>query len=225
MVHQQQQNYSAAVPFYRRAIQLRPQLAVAYLNLATTLLACNHSLGHEEAAIVLLTGARLQGRGVRDRNAHVKARHSAYLQLAALHRSGGKLQQAVEVLQEGLSMPQSVAQRAVLHQRLVALHMELKQWTEAEEQQRLALQLQPEVGGVYVNYGQMLAKNVSEREEFLKFFKSLIILSEFFSAVAMRKRKCGLNALYNCRHWRPVSIIIMVCKVEFENKVRKFVTR
>lgn len=143
-VHQQQGNYSAAVSYYRRAIKLRPQLAVAYLNLATSLLACNSSLGHEEAAVALLTAARLQGRGVRDRNAHVEARHSAYLQLSALHHSRGKLQQAVQVLQEALSMPQSVAQRAALHQRLAALHVELQQWAVAEEQQQFVLQLQPD---------------------------------------------------------------------------------
>lgn len=161
-MHQQQQNYSSALPYYRRAIELRPQLALAYLNLATSLLAWDKER-HEEAGAMLLAGARLPGHGVRDRNAHEEARYSAYLQLSALHRSRGRHQHALEVLNEALAtLPiDRRRQRAVLHQRLAAVHVELEQWQDAEEQQRLALHLQPEEGVAYVSYGQALARNVS----------------------------------------------------------------
>ncbi|XP_064535532.1 protein O-mannosyl-transferase Tmtc1 isoform X1 [Drosophila montana] len=178
IVHQQQQNYSAALPCYRRAIELRPQLALAYLNLATSLLAWDKDR-HEEAGAMLLAGARLPGHGVRDRNAHEEARYSAYLQLSALHRSRGRHQQAVEVLNEALaalSMDKR-KQRAVLHQRLAAVHVELEQWPEAEEQQRLALQLQPEEGVAYVSYGQALARNCSRYAEAELWFKRAVELS------------------------------------------------
>ncbi|KAH8293174.1 hypothetical protein KR044_009656, partial [Drosophila immigrans] len=177
VVHQQQQNYSEALPCYRRAIQLRPQLAVAYLNLATSLLAFNSSAGHEEAAALLLTGARLQGRGVRDRKAHLEARRSAYLQLAALHREQSKLQLALELLNEALALPQSVAQRVELHQRLAVLHAELQQWPAAEAQQQKALQLQPTESSIYVNYGQLLARNNSRSAEAEAWFRRSLEVS------------------------------------------------
>ncbi|KAM8718013.1 hypothetical protein ACLKA7_004682 [Drosophila subpalustris] len=187
MVHQQQANYSAAVPFYRRAIELRPQLAVAYLNLATSLLACHSCRGRgeadAEAEALLLMGARLRGRGVRDRNAHVEARHSAYQQLSALQHSRGALPQAVQVLQEALSLPQSVAQRAALHQRLAALHVELQQFAAAEEQQQLVLQLQPGQGAHCVHFGQMLARNSSRHAEALLWFKRALQLSPLEASV------------------------------------------
>ncbi|KAL7740030.1 hypothetical protein ACLKA6_016875 [Drosophila palustris] len=189
MVHQQQENYSAAVPFYRRAIELRPQLAVAYLNLATSLLACHTCRGRgeaeaeAEAEALLLMGARLRGRGVRDRNAHVEARHSAYQQLSALQHSRGALPQAVQVLQEALSLPQSVAQRAALHQRLAALHVELQQFAAAEEQQQLVLQLQPEQGAHCVHFGQMLARNSSRHAEALLWFQRALQLSPLEASV------------------------------------------
>ncbi|ALC39930.1 CG31690 [Drosophila busckii] len=176
IVHQQQQNFNAAIPYYRRAIQLRPQLAVAHLNLATSLLASNQSRD-EEAASVLLTAARLPGHGVRDRKAHEEARCSAYLQLSALQRARGMPQQAVELLHESLTALHSPQQRATLHQRLAALHMQLEQWTEAEQQQHLALQLQPQQGAVYVSYGQTLARNCSRHAEAELWFKRALELS------------------------------------------------
>ncbi|KAH8378018.1 hypothetical protein KR093_008497, partial [Drosophila rubida] len=182
-VHQQERNYSSALLCYRRAIQQRPQLAVAYLNLATTLQAVNSSAAQEEAAAVLLIAARLHGRGVRDRRAHLEARHSAYLQLAALHRSHGKRERSVEVLNEALAMPQSAAQRALLHQRLALLHAELQQWQAAEQQLQMALQLQPAESGHYVNYGQLLARNGSRSEEAEVWFKRSLAVSPLEAGV------------------------------------------
>ncbi|EDW12806.1 uncharacterized protein Dmoj_GI17875, isoform A [Drosophila mojavensis] len=178
IVHQQQQNYTAALLCYRRAIQLRPQLAPAYVNLATTLLAWDQGR-QEEAAAVLLAGARLPGHGVRDRSAHEAARHSAYLQLSALHRSQGRSQLAMEVLNEALdTLPlERRNQRAMLHQRLAALHVELEQWQEAERQQQLVLQLQPDEGVAYVSYGQALARNCSRYAEAELWFKRAVELS------------------------------------------------
>ncbi|XP_034099736.1 protein O-mannosyl-transferase TMTC1 isoform X1 [Drosophila albomicans] len=179
-VHQQQQNYSSAVNCYRRAIQLHPQLAVAYLNLATSLLAGNSS---EEAAAVLLMGARLQGRGVRDRKAHLEVRLKAYLQLASLQRSLDKRDRAVELLNEALTLPQSVAQRAELHQRLAVLHAELQQWPAAEEQQQQALKLQPTESGIFVQYGQLLARNRSRSAEAEMWFKRSLMVSPLEASV------------------------------------------
>ncbi|XP_033172998.1 protein O-mannosyl-transferase TMTC1 [Drosophila mauritiana] len=177
VVHQKQLNFSSAVPCFRRAIELRPQLAVAYLNLGTSLI----SLGdhRQEAISVLRTGARLEGSGVRDRGAHVEARYTCYLQLSVLYRSEGRLQDAAAALRESLKalplLPQK--QRAVLHLRLGEILAELQDWNEAEHQQRLALQLQPEQGAVYVTYGQTLARNGSRLAEAESWFKRALQLA------------------------------------------------
>ncbi|EDW03302.1 GH11163 [Drosophila grimshawi] len=176
IVHQLQQNYSEALACYRRAIELRPQLALAYLNLGTSLLAWNRTRYETEAAAVLLRGARLQGHGVRDRKAHEEARQSAYLQLSALHRSEGRHQQAVEVLYEALATLH-LGNAAVLHQRLAALHVELEQWQQADEQQQLAVQLQPQQSATHLSYGQVLARNCSRHAEAEVWFKRALELS------------------------------------------------
>ncbi|XP_052850710.1 protein O-mannosyl-transferase TMTC1 [Drosophila gunungcola] len=177
VVHQKQLNFSSAVPCYRRAIELRPQLAVAYLNLGISLM----SLGdhRQEAIAVLRIGARLKGHGVRDRGAHEEARCTCYLQLSGLYRSEGRLQEAASMLSESLNalafLPQK--QRAVLHLRLGEIHAELQNWDEAEHQQRLALQLQPEQGAAYVTHGQTLARNGSRLAEAESWFKRALQLA------------------------------------------------
>ncbi|XP_017075873.2 LOW QUALITY PROTEIN: protein O-mannosyl-transferase TMTC1 [Drosophila eugracilis] len=177
VVHQKQLNFSSAVPSFRRAISLRPQLAVAYLNLGTSLI----SLGdhRREAISVLRTGARLEGNGVRDRGAHEKARYTCYLQLSVLHRSEGRLQEAASMLRESLKaltvLPQK--ERAVLHLRLGEILAEMEDWDEAEHQQRLAMQFQPEQGAAYVTYGQTLARNGSRLAEAESWFKRALQLA------------------------------------------------
>ncbi|XP_039501691.1 protein O-mannosyl-transferase TMTC1 [Drosophila santomea] len=171
VVHQKQLNFSSAVPCFRRAIELRPQLAVAYLNLGTSLI----SLGdhRQEAISVLRIGARVEGSGVRDRGAHVEARYTCYLQLSVLYRSEGRLYDAAATLRESLKalplLPPK--QKAVLHLRLGEILAELQDWDEAEQQQRLALHLQPEQGTAYVTYGQTLARNGSRLAEAESWFK------------------------------------------------------
>ncbi|XP_017047615.1 protein O-mannosyl-transferase TMTC1 isoform X2 [Drosophila ficusphila] len=177
VVHQKQLNFSSAVPSFRRAIELRPQLSVAYLNLGISLI----SLGdhRREAISVLRTGARLEGNGVRDRGAHEEARCTCYLQLSVLLRAEGRLQEAASSLRESLKalalLPQK--QRAVLHLRLGEILAELQDWDEAEHQQRLALQLQPEKGAAYVTYGQTLARNGSRLAEAESWFKRALQLA------------------------------------------------
>ncbi|XP_017006837.3 protein O-mannosyl-transferase Tmtc1 [Drosophila takahashii] len=177
VVHQRQLNFSSAVPCFRRAIGLRPQLAAAYLNLGTSLI----SLGdhRQEAISVLRTGARLEGIGVRDRGAHEEARYTCYLQLSVLHRADGRLQEAASMLRESLKALTllSQKQRAVLHLRLGEILAELQDWKEAEQQQRLALQLQPEQGAAYVTYGQTLARNGSRLAEAESWFKRALQLA------------------------------------------------
>lgn len=161
VVHQRQLNFTSAISCYRRAIGLRPQLAVAYLNLGTSLVSlADH---RQEAISVLRMGARLDGHGVRDRGAHEEARYTCYLQLSGLLRSEGNLQEAASLLKEALealpSLPQK--QRAMLHLRLGEIHAEMQHWDDAELQQRLAMELQPQQGAAYVSFGQTLARNVS----------------------------------------------------------------
>ncbi|XP_050741131.1 protein O-mannosyl-transferase TMTC1 isoform X2 [Drosophila biarmipes] len=177
VVHQKQHNFSLAVPCFRRAIGLRPQLAVAYLNLGTSLVALGHH--RREAISVLRTGARLEGIGVRDRGAHEEARHTCYLQLSVLYRSEGRLQEAASILRESLKALALMAhkQRAVLHLRLGEILAELQDWDEAEHQQRLALQLQPEQGAAYVTFGQTLARNGSRLAEAESWFKRALQLA------------------------------------------------
>nr|XP_016946019.1 protein O-mannosyl-transferase TMTC1 isoform X2 [Drosophila suzukii] len=177
VVHQKQLNFSSAVPCFRRAIGLRPQLAVAYLNLGTSLIALGDH--RREAISVLRTGARLEGIGVRDRGAHEEARFTCYLQLSVLYRSEGRLQEAASILRESLKALALTAQtqRAVLHLRLGEILAELQDWDEAEHQQRLALQLQPEQGAAYVTFGQTLARNGSRLAEAESWFKRALQLA------------------------------------------------
>ncbi|XP_026843733.1 transmembrane and TPR repeat-containing protein CG31690 isoform X1 [Drosophila persimilis] len=171
VVHQKQLNFSSAVSSYRRAIGLRPQLAVAFLNLGTSLLSLDSQ--HGEADSVFRSGARLQGHGVRDRVAHEEARYACYLQLGSLYRSRNRLQEAAAVLTEALEAlfrPRQ-EQRATLHFRLGEIYAEMQQWEEAERQQRLAMQLQPQHGAAYVTFGQTLARNSSRHAEAELWFK------------------------------------------------------
>ncbi|KAH8307962.1 hypothetical protein KR059_003561, partial [Drosophila kikkawai] len=177
VVHQRQLNFSSAVSCYRRAIELRPQLAVAYLNMGISLM----SLGdhRQEAISVLRTGARLDGHGVRDRGAHEEARYTCYLQLSGLLRSEGHLQEAASMLKESLDVLTSQPQkhRAMLHLRLGEIHAEMQHWNEAEYQQRLAMELQPQQGAVYVTFGQTLARNGSRLAEAEMWFKRAMQLA------------------------------------------------
>lgn len=110
VVHQRQLNFTSAISCYRRAIGLRPQLAVAYLNLGTSLVSlADH---RQEAISVLRMGARLDGHGVRDRGAHEEARYTCYLQLSGLLRSEGNLQEAASLLKEALeALPRCLKSR------------------------------------------------------------------------------------------------------------------
>ncbi|KAH8282742.1 hypothetical protein KR054_009461, partial [Drosophila jambulina] len=177
VVHQRQLNFSSAVFCYRRAIELRPQLAVAYLNLGTSLM----SLGdhRQEAISVFRTGARLEGHGVRDRTAHEEARYTCYLQLSGLLRSEGNLPEAASVLKESLEVLTSQPQKhkAMLHLRLGEILAEMQHWNEAEHQQKLAMELQPQQGAVYVTFGQTLARNGSRLAEAEMWFKRALQLA------------------------------------------------
>ncbi|KAH8267430.1 hypothetical protein KR018_001931, partial [Drosophila ironensis] len=164
VVHQNQMNFSSAVTCYRKAIQLRPQMAVAYLNLGTSLVSLGGDPG--EAMRVLRAGSRLEGQGVRDRGGHEAARYTCYLQLGSLLRSQGQLKEAAEMLSEALATLglQNQNQRIELHLRLGEVYAELEDWQRAEEQQMMALHLQPQQGAAYVTYGQTLARNVSAKK-------------------------------------------------------------
>lgn len=74
-------------------------LAVAYLNLGTSLIALGRC---HEAASVLRDGTKLDGTGLRDRTAHENARISSLLQLGGLYADQGKLQRALAVYREAL---------------------------------------------------------------------------------------------------------------------------
>ncbi|XP_002066586.2 protein O-mannosyl-transferase TMTC1 isoform X1 [Drosophila willistoni] len=176
IVHQQQQNFTAALPCYRRAIQLRPQLAAAYLNLAASLQALGQ---HQEAISVLQMGIRLPGHAVRDRLGHEKARRSASLQLSLLYTKENQSQLAIKILNEGLTkfkdMPKE--ERASFHLKLGEIYVELGQWQQAQVEQRLAMEAQPRHGATYTTFGQTLAKNSSRYGEAELWFKRAIQLS------------------------------------------------
>lgn len=80
-------------------------IPVAYLNLGTSLIALRRC---HEAASVLRDGTKIDGTGLRDRNAHENARVSSLLQLGSLYVDQGKLQRALAVYREALSrLPQN----------------------------------------------------------------------------------------------------------------------
>lgn len=61
-----------------------------------------------EAASILRQGSKLDGNGLRDRNAHNTARISMLLQLGSLYVEQGKLQRALAVYRETLhSLPKN----------------------------------------------------------------------------------------------------------------------
>lgn len=74
-------------------------LLVAYLNLGTSLIALGRC---QEAAAILREGSKLDGAGLRDRNAHNHARIATLLQLGSLYADQGKLQRALAVYKEAL---------------------------------------------------------------------------------------------------------------------------
>lgn len=67
--------------------------------MGVSLIAMNHT---HEAAKVLRTGSRLDGKGLRDRPAHENARMASLLQLGGLYTQHGKLKSALAVYREAL---------------------------------------------------------------------------------------------------------------------------
>ncbi|KAG5677610.1 hypothetical protein PVAND_007354 [Polypedilum vanderplanki] len=178
ILYQNQQKYENAVNSFQKAIHFRPTLALAYLNLGTSLIALGRC---HEAASVLRDGTKLDGTGLRDRAEHENARISSLLQLGGLYTEQGKLQRALAVYREALyTLPSSYPPQEIYH-RLGDVFFRLNKWPEAERFHRAAL----DAGhiGAHISYGTIIARNSSRSLEAEQYFKRAIRLAPLDSSI------------------------------------------
>ncbi|XP_013187086.2 protein O-mannosyl-transferase TMTC2 [Amyelois transitella] len=101
IVLQSQKRYNEAIKSFNNAINYRPSMALAYVNMGVSLVAEGRL---EDAAKILRAGIKSDGSTVRDRRENFAAKVSALVQLAALHKASGRLEEAHSVYEEALDM-------------------------------------------------------------------------------------------------------------------------
>ncbi|XP_053612802.1 protein O-mannosyl-transferase Tmtc2 [Plodia interpunctella] len=101
IVLQTQKRYNEAIKSFNNAISYRPSMALAYVNMGVCLVAEGRL---EDAAKILRAGANSDGTSVRDRRENFSAKISALVQLAALHKAVGRMEEAHSVYEEALEM-------------------------------------------------------------------------------------------------------------------------
>lgn len=147
-----------AVVSYQNAIQFRPQLAVAYLNLGVTYA----NIGREGDAIRILEKcSKLDDNGLKDPQANANARILAMFHLAKLLLGSEKVEQAISVLH---SAARQGGRENVLN-LLGEAHQQAGRFDEAEHWYSQSLQLNPQHVPAHLTLAKMLAKNESREEE------------------------------------------------------------
>ncbi|KAF7280421.1 hypothetical protein GWI33_006064 [Rhynchophorus ferrugineus] len=157
-----------AIQSYKRAINFRPSLALAYVNLGTALIAAGRC---QEAITVLRQGSKLDGSGLRDRREHDTAKISALLQLGALYSDQGRLQRALAAYREAAhNLPEHYPPQKV-YNVLGETLAKMQQDEEAEKWYRAALDAEPDHVAAHITYGKLLAKNMSRSAEAEQWFR------------------------------------------------------
>ncbi|KAJ9582868.1 hypothetical protein L9F63_022788, partial [Diploptera punctata] len=146
---QGREQYEEAIQSYQLAIQYRPTLALAHLNLAQLL---ERRGRFDEAISVYRRCSRLNGAGLKDPRTHESTKISALLHLGRLYADQGRLHKAVAILFCGLQ---------AVYTLLGEAHSRLQQHDQAERWYQAALQAEPGHVPAHLTYGTMLARNVS----------------------------------------------------------------
>ncbi|CAH2247090.1 jg23917 [Pararge aegeria aegeria] len=180
ILYQKQKRYGEAIKSFESAIHFRPSLALAYVNLGTSLMEDGRLA---EAVSALRAGSRADGQFVRDRREHDNARVSALVQLASLHSQKGHWHKALSAYKEALQiLPDTNApivgwtRHNVLSMASV-IHMQLNQWPQAEYHIQSALALNPGHAETHVSLAKIVARNASRSMEAELWFRKAITLT------------------------------------------------
>ena len=143
-----------AASAYRSAIQFRPKLALAHLNLGITL----SQMGHNDDAIKILDQcSKLDDNGLKDPKTNANARVSAMWHLGKLLIEAGEVKRAISVLLSGVKLGGSES----MHNMLGEAYQALGQVDTAEMWYSSALQTNPHHVPAQLMMAKLLAKNVS----------------------------------------------------------------
>ncbi|KDR21828.1 hypothetical protein L798_03526, partial [Zootermopsis nevadensis] len=159
---QSHQRFDESMHEYWVAIQHRPRLAVAHLNLGLLL----GRVGRvAEAKIVLRVCAGLDNTGLRDPRTHRTATVACLFHLGRLAMEQGRLHEAVDVFFEAVNKRPDFYPPQSLFNMLGEAYSRLGRDAEAEPWFRASLSVRPDHVPAHLTYGKLLARNVSEAEQ------------------------------------------------------------
>ncbi|RWS17971.1 transmembrane and TPR repeat-containing protein 2-like protein [Dinothrombium tinctorium] len=152
---QEQARYEEALAEYKAAVQYRPRLAMAHLNMGLVL----GQLGKKAEAIeVYKHCASLDGTGLKDPKTHESTKISALFNLGRLYADDGQYKEAIEVYQEAIDKMPSHYQPQSLYNMMGEAHFKLGQFKQAEHWYKEALKVKKDHIPAHLTYAKLLAK-------------------------------------------------------------------
>jgi len=197
---QEQSRYQEALENYHKAIQFRPRLAIAHLNLAIVLA----NLGQKERAKqVYRHCAELGSADLKDVKLHESARISALYNLGRLYADEDNFAKALEIFQEAVARMPLYYPPQSLFNVIGEMYSKLNQSKEAEVWFRKSLLSKRDHVPVHLTYAKMLAKQNRTQEAEQLYRKALRInpedgtIYQQYGECCCFRSSCHLNRFFS----------------------------
>ncbi|CAG2111701.1 unnamed protein product [Medioppia subpectinata] len=165
---QEQGRYEEALQSYKYAVQFRPRLAMAHLNMGLVLV----QLGKKQEAIdVYKHCTTIDGTGLKDPKLHESTKISALFNLGRIYADDSNYEKALEIYFDAIEKMPNHYQTQSLYNMVGEAYFKLGQLTDAEHWFKQSLAAKSDHIPAHLTYAKLLAKSnrIQESEQwFLK---------------------------------------------------------
>ena len=161
---QEQERYEEALQSYKYAIQFRPRLAMAHLNMGLVLV----QLGRKQEAIEAYKHcSSLDGTRLKDIRLHESTKISALFNLGRIYADDGHYEKALQIYLDAVEKMPNHYQPQSLYNMIGEAYFKLNQFNEAEHWYKQSLAIKSDHIPAHLTYAKLLAKTnrIEEAEQ------------------------------------------------------------
>lgn len=169
---QEQDRYEEALQSYKYAVQFRPRLAMAHLNMGLVLV----QLGRKQEAIEAYKHcSSLDGNRLKDIRLHENTKISALFNLGRIYADEGNHEKALEIYLDAVRKMPHHYQPQSLYNMIGEAYFKLNQIKEAEHWYKQSLAVKPDHIPAHLTYAKLLAKTnrIEEAEQMFLLAKQI----------------------------------------------------